>query len=133
MRIFCVTAISRNGRPTPPKRWTLYAPRLEHANPAVRANATICLIRQANYLLDQQIAALEKAFIKDGGYSEQLASSRFAERQKKMNPRLRPSRRIAFPPARPAPSPWSSAPPKPARTSANSSGAVQPIPIAKAS
>ena len=49
----------------------------------MRANATICLIHQANYLLDQQIAALEKAFIADGGYSEQLAAARLAERQRK--------------------------------------------------
>jgi four helix bundle suffix protein len=54
---------------TDQERWALYARWLEHADPAVRANATICLIHQANYLLDQQIAALEKAFIKDGGYS----------------------------------------------------------------
>jgi 2-polyprenyl-3-methyl-5-hydroxy-6-metoxy-1,4-benzoquinol methylase len=33
----------------------------------VRANATICLIHQANYLLDQQIAALEKALGSLGG------------------------------------------------------------------
>lgn len=64
-------------------RWALYAPWLEHANPAVCANAAICLIHQANYLLDQQIAALERAFIEDGGYSEQLASARLAERQRK--------------------------------------------------
>jgi restriction system protein len=68
---------------TDQERWTLYTRWLEHANPAVRANATICLIHQANYLLDQQIAALEKAFIEDGGYSEQLATARLAERQKK--------------------------------------------------
>ena len=49
----------------------------------MRANATICLIHQANYLLDQQIAALEKAFIEEGGYSEQLAAARLAERQRK--------------------------------------------------
>jgi four helix bundle suffix protein len=48
-----------------------------------RAAATIGLIRQANYLLDQQTAALEKAFIADGGYSEQLAAARLAERQRK--------------------------------------------------
>jgi restriction system protein len=65
------------------ERWALYTPWLEHAAPAVRANATICLIHQANYLLDQQIAALERAFIEDGGYSEQLATARLAERQKK--------------------------------------------------
>jgi len=67
---------------TDQERWALYAPWLEHADPAVRANATICLIHQANYLLDQQIAALERAFIKDGGYSEQLAAARLAERQR---------------------------------------------------
>jgi len=67
------------------QRWALYAPWLEHAAPAVRANATICLVHQANYLLDQQIAALERAFIEDGGYSEQLATARLAERQKKKN------------------------------------------------
>ena len=33
---------------------------------AVRANAIICLIHQANYLLDKQIAALEQQFICDG-------------------------------------------------------------------
>jgi four helix bundle suffix protein len=67
---------------TDQQRWELYALWLEHADPAVRANATICLIHQANYLLDQQIAALEKAFIQDGGYSEQLAAARLAERQR---------------------------------------------------
>ena len=65
------------------QRWALYAPWLEHTDPAVRANATICLIHQANYLLDQQIAALERAFIDDGGYSEQLATARIAERERR--------------------------------------------------
>jgi restriction system protein len=63
------------------ERWALYAPWLEHTDPAVRANASICLIHQANYLLDQQISALERAFIEDGGYSEQLATARLTERQ----------------------------------------------------
>jgi restriction system protein len=49
----------------------------------VRANAVICLIHQANYLLDRQIAALEAAFVEGGGYSEQLATARIAERRKK--------------------------------------------------
>jgi four helix bundle suffix protein len=63
------------------QRYALYAPWLEHADPAVRANATLCLIHQANYLLDQQIAALEAAFIEEGGYSEQLATARLAKRR----------------------------------------------------
>jgi four helix bundle suffix protein len=53
---------------------------LEHDDPAVRANALICLIHQANFLLDQQIAALERRFVEEGGYSEQLAAARLAER-----------------------------------------------------
>lgn len=65
------------------ERWTLYSRWLEYADPAVRANALICLINQANYLLDQQIAALEKQFIEGGGYSEQLATARLAERSRK--------------------------------------------------
>lgn len=65
------------------ERWALYAPWLEHANPAVRANALICLINQANYLLDQQIAAVEDQFVEDGGYSEQLAAARLVERERR--------------------------------------------------
>lgn len=48
----------------------------------MRANALICLINQANYLLDRQIAALEKGFVEEGGYSEQLAAARLAERNR---------------------------------------------------
>ena len=57
-----------------------YAVWLSHADPAVVANALICLIHQANYLLDQQIAALERDFVHDGGYSERLAAVRLTER-----------------------------------------------------
>ena len=73
------------------QRWALYAPWLEHADPAVRANALICLINQANFLLDQQIAALEKRFVEDGGYSEQLAVARLAERDRKRKTRINPA------------------------------------------
>jgi four helix bundle suffix protein len=65
------------------ERWALYAPWLEHDDPAVRANAIICLIHQANYLLDQQITALERQFIQEGGYSERLAAARLAFRSRK--------------------------------------------------
>jgi restriction system protein len=65
---------------TDQERWALYSPWLEHDNPAVRANALICLVNQANFLLDQQIAAVEQQFVEGGGYSEQLAAARLAER-----------------------------------------------------
>lgn len=68
---------------TDQERWALYAPWLEHTDPAVRANALICLINQANFLLDQQIAAVERQFVQEGGYSEQLAAARLAERARR--------------------------------------------------
>lgn len=63
--------------------WAFYAQWLEHNDPAVRANALICLINQANYLLDQQISTLEKQSVEEGGYSEQLATAGLAERSRK--------------------------------------------------
>ncbi len=57
-----------------------YSPWLNHNDPAVVANAIICLIHQANYLLDQQIAGLERSFVNEGGYSEQLAAARVQKR-----------------------------------------------------
>jgi len=64
-------------------RQELYASWLEHEAPAVRANALICLIHQASFLLDQQIGALEAQFVAAGGYSEQLATARLAERARR--------------------------------------------------
>lgn len=77
-----VRAVGRWHRPDPgePTDATAYAAWLSHVDSAVVANALICLIHQANYLLDQQIAALERGFIHEGGYSEHLAAARLAER-----------------------------------------------------
>jgi restriction system protein len=59
-----------------------YARWLEHRDPAVVANAVLCLIHQANYLLDQQVAGLERVFIHEGGYSETLAAARVKARNR---------------------------------------------------
>jgi four helix bundle suffix protein len=69
-------------RTDPIAHWKIYARWLERADPAVVANTLICLIHQTNYLLDQQISALERYFVQEGGYSEQLAVARMAERAK---------------------------------------------------
>lgn len=60
----------------------LYACWLNHPDQAVVANTVLCLIHQANYLLDRQISRLERDFVNDGGYSEQLAAERIAERER---------------------------------------------------
>jgi len=42
----------------------------------IAANTMICLIHQTNYLLDQQLRALEKEFLKEGGFTEKLYRAR---------------------------------------------------------
>ncbi len=54
---------------------------LRHADPAIVANAIICLIHQTNYLLDRQLQALEREFITEGGDTERLAAARLAHRR----------------------------------------------------
>jgi len=65
---------------TDPSDDAAYAAWLNNQDSAVVANALICLIHQANYLLDQQISGLERSFVNDGGYSEQLATARVQKR-----------------------------------------------------
>jgi restriction system protein len=67
---------------TDPTHAESYSRWLDHKDPAVVANAIICLIHQANYLLDQQISGLERQFVEGGGYSEQLAAARIEKRKK---------------------------------------------------
>ena len=38
----------------------------------VAANTIVCLIHQANYLLDQQLRQLEQKFLEEGGFTERL-------------------------------------------------------------
>ncbi len=40
------------------------------------ANAMICLINQANFLLDRQLRALGQQFLKEGGFTERLYNER---------------------------------------------------------
>ena len=47
----------------------------------VVANIAICLIHQANYLLDQQIRRLEQDFLKDGGLRERMTKARLQARE----------------------------------------------------
>lgn len=77
-----------------------YASWLDHREPAVIANAIICVIHQANYLLDRQIHALERDFIAEGGYTEQLAAARLAHRRGQ-DPTDQTNRSNAPPPACP--------------------------------
>jgi four helix bundle suffix protein len=74
--------MDRTDRSDPSDIFGPYEPWLNHADSAMVANTVICLIHQANYLLDQQIGALKRDFIQEGGYSERLAAARIAQRQR---------------------------------------------------
>ncbi len=67
--------------PSDASDYSKYAFWLENPDPAIVANTLICLIHQANFLLDRQITALERAVIEKGGYRENLLAARLAERR----------------------------------------------------
>lgn len=54
------------------RSYSTYKTYFEESSPEIAANAAVCLIHQTNYLLDQQLRALEKAFIEQGGFTERL-------------------------------------------------------------
>ena len=54
---------------------------VEHADPEVRVNAIIGLIKVTNYLLDQQLRRLEKDFTEQGGLREKMTRARLEHRQ----------------------------------------------------
>ncbi len=64
------------------KSYTTYKTYLEASPPETAANTMICLIHQTNYLLDRQLRALEKDFLKEGGFTERLYCVRSAARKK---------------------------------------------------
>lgn len=52
------------------KSYKTYKTYVEQSPPEVAANALICLIHQTDYLLDQQLRALEKEFLRGGLHRE---------------------------------------------------------------
>jgi four helix bundle suffix protein len=57
-----------------------YAAYVERGTAEEAANTVICLIHQANYLLDQHIRRLETAFVEEGGLRERMTRARLTER-----------------------------------------------------
>jgi restriction system protein len=54
------------------RSYSTYKTYFEESSSEIAANAALCLIHQANYLLDQQLRALEKTFVEEGGFTEKL-------------------------------------------------------------
>ncbi len=60
------------------RSYKTYETYMARSEPA--ANTLICLIHQANFLLDRQLQSLEKSFIEEGGYTEKLFRKRTSYR-----------------------------------------------------
>jgi len=57
-----------------------YRTYIETRSAPVVANILICLIHQANFLLDQQLRQLEQAFLEEGGLRERMTRARLSSR-----------------------------------------------------
>ncbi len=70
----------------PDESFETYRPFFEDRPPATLANIALCLIHQANYLLDRQIRRLEKDFIAKGGLRERMTRARLDHRDRPCRP-----------------------------------------------
>jgi four helix bundle suffix protein len=68
---------------TSPLSFELFREIVETRSAAVVGNVAICLIHQANYLLDSQLKALEKGFLRDGGLRERMTRARLQAREQR--------------------------------------------------
>ena len=65
-----------------PQNYEVYRQFLETRPAEVVANIAICLFHQANYLLDQQMRAIERKFLAEGGIRERMTRARLRHRRK---------------------------------------------------
>jgi four helix bundle suffix protein len=71
---------------TPNGTYETYRTYVETRPPQTVANIAICLIHQANYLLDQQLRRLEQDFVKEGGLRERMTRARLEHRNRNKGP-----------------------------------------------
>jgi four helix bundle suffix protein len=64
------------------RSYETYRTYIETRPAPVVANILICLIHQTNYLLDQQLRQLEKAFLEEGGLRERMTRARLKSRSR---------------------------------------------------
>jgi four helix bundle suffix protein len=73
----------------PNRSYSTYSSYLEASPPEIAANALLCLVHQANYLLDKQLRVLEQRFLHDGGFTERLYQARIQQRKDDRQSRTR--------------------------------------------
>jgi len=70
-----------------PATYEIYREFVETRPAETVANIAICLIHQANYLLDRQLKSLENNFLKEGGLRERMTRARLQARDQQRNGR----------------------------------------------
>ena len=78
----CLSERSEPGPGVPDVSYESYQTYLETRPADIVANILVCIIHQTNYLLDQQLRALEKAFLAEGGLRERMTRARLDARRK---------------------------------------------------
>ena len=73
------------------KSYSSYATYVEQAPAEVAANAVLCLIHQARYLLDLHLEQLGQEFLEQGGFTEHLYRARIEARQRQSSSNPDPS------------------------------------------
>jgi four helix bundle suffix protein len=68
----------------PNRSYATYRSYVEQSPPEVAANTLVCLVHQASYLLDRQLAQLERRFAEEGGFTERLYAFRTGHRNRKL-------------------------------------------------
>jgi restriction system protein len=76
-----MSAVVRRLAYAPNRSYKTYSSYIENAAAEVAANTMLCMVHQTNYLLDQQLRQLERAFLQEGGFTERLYRARQQARQ----------------------------------------------------
>ena len=67
---------------TPDATYATFQKGIENKDPEIAANVILGLVNLTCYLLNRQIAALERAFLKEGGLRERMTKARLKARSK---------------------------------------------------
>jgi len=68
---------------TPNANYDTFKKGIEHPDPTISANVILGLVRVTCFLLDRQLASLERTFLKEGGLRERMTRARLKQRDAK--------------------------------------------------
>jgi four helix bundle suffix protein len=75
-----VRTLAKFANEDPQEHYKVYKPWIEHQSPEIAANTMICLIHQADFLLEKQLNRISEKFRKEGGFGEKMLNVRLEEK-----------------------------------------------------